>query len=273
MTNYLIMTGGLGNQMFQYAFLLALRHNGFNAVIDISYYDYFRMHNGYELGKIFGINEKTRNKQGLHMIWLRLMNKFRPSFIYKADPLVYNIDILNNPPRYLFGYWQNENYFKDIESVIRETFCFQLIDKKNLDIAEEMRHCNSVSLHIRRGDYIDFGVATLGQDYYKKAIDVIISYIDNPVFYIFSDDVKESERLATSIGINFKLISHNRGTNSYKDMFLMSQCHHNILANSSFSWWGAWLNKNKDKIVIAVDLWDPSHVKFRPQLPDWILIK
>lgn len=268
----MIVTGGLGNQMFQYAMVLALRNQGHEVKIDISYYDFFKMHNGYELNRVFGIKEELYNKQGIHILWLRLLNKLKPSFLYDFDSLEYTPSILANPKNYLFGYWQNEKYFKSIEKTVRDLFVFRNIDSTNEKIAKEMQGCESVSLHIRRGDYAEFGLYILEESYYKEAIKFIQSRYKMPIFYIFSDDMDESEKIANSLGIQYYLISHNRGKESYKDMYLISQCKHHIIANSSFSWWGAWLGKNGGGEVIAPKLWLHDMPLLRPQINSWVLL-
>ena len=266
-----IITGGLGNQMFQYAMVLALRYRGYTVRLDTSYYDFFQIHNGYELERVFGIRENMTSRKGLHMLWLRLLNKTKPKFLYYFDTFSYDDNIITSPKKYLFGYWQNERYFLDIKSIVRKTFVFKDIDEFNHSLSKDMHSCNSVSMHIRRGDYEKFGIQTLGVNYYKNAVKYILSKVESPFFYIFSDDMEESEKLALDLKINFKLISHNRGINSYKDMYLMSQCKHHILANSSFSWWGAWLNDSALHIVIAPKVWVHNMPKLKPQVETWIL--
>lgn len=267
-----IVTGGLGNQMFEYAYVLALRDRGIQVKLDISYYDFFKMHNGYELERVFGINEKLVNKRGIHMYWLRVLNRFRPSLLCTVDKYVFDQEALYNPRKYIFGYWQDEEYFKSISNAIRQAFTYRSIDDTNRELASELRSINSVSLHIRRGDYKDFGMTIVDDVYYTKAIAEINKRTVNPVFYIFSDDLDASKNLAEDLGIRYKIVSLNRGVDSYKDMYLMSQCKHNIIANSSFSWWGAWLNENHEKIVIAPSIWDERYSRLRPQCRTWILV-
>lgn len=269
---FVIVVGGLGNQMFEYAFLLALRKRGYKAVLDTSYYDFLHMHNGYELDRIFGISEETINKQGFHVFFLRFLNKFAPPSFYLLDSLEYNALFLNNPPRFIKGYWQDERYFKDIEVTIREVFHFKDLDRVNLDLAKEMQNCNSVSVHIRRGDYSSFRMTLMGEGYYKRAIDYISNRIDSPVFYFFSDDEYIAKCIAEKMNAVCRFVTNNKKADSYKDMYLMSHCQHNIIANSSFSWWGAWLNRNNEKIVIAPATWDNKTPSFHPQLNEWVLL-
>jgi hypothetical protein len=161
---------------------------------------------------------------------------------------------------YLHGYWQSELYFKSFERIIREDFTFrEPLDERNSILAAEIHRTSSVSLHVRRGDYISdnktsniMGVCSL--KYYQDAIKYISQKIDNPVFYIFSDDIEWVKR-ELIISFPCVYIDFNQQSVSYKDMQLMSLCKCNIIANSSFSWWGAWLNINPEKIVIAPNSW------------------
>ncbi len=269
---HLILRGGLGNQLFQYALALSLRNRGHEVLLDTSMYGMVEMHNGYELDKAFGIQDRTTCKGGIHLLKLRIIQKYRPTLLYIRDNEQYNPTILDHPKRYINGYWQDERYFKMIEQEVRETLTFKGIDPQNQSIAEEMSRSLSVSLHIRRGDYAAFGMTLIGDAYYRQGVQTMIERLGTPTFYIFSDDKDEAEKMAKDLGINYRLMSQNRGEDSYKDMFLMSQCKHNIIANSSFSWWGAWLNSNPGKIIVAPKDWDSKKPDFHPQLSDWTLL-
>lgn len=271
-TKHIIITGGLGNQMFEYAFVIALRDKGYHVILDISYYDFFEMHNGYELDRVFGIDEKVINRQGLHILWLRFLNRIKPKCIYMVDALEYNPECVEKPQKYIWGYWQDERYFMKNERIIRDIFSFRGIDELNQNVALKLMSCSSISLHIRRGDYTSFGMSIMGVEYYRSAVEYIKSKIENPIFFIFSDDKDEAETMAKRLYIKYELITHNQEKNSYKDMYLMSRCKHNIIANSSFSWWGAWLNENKSKIVVAPKLWDAKHTAFCPQSIKWVFL-
>lgn len=256
----IIVSGGLGNQMFQYALYLALKDRGVNVKLDTSLYSYVEMHNGYELERCFGLHDEVVCGGKFYLFMLRVIMKIKPSKIFHRDFFSYDSTIFSSKYIFLHGSWQSEKYFKQIEDVIRKSFIFTDIDKINLSISEEIRSYNSVSLHIRRGDYLGNsiygGVCT--EEYYSKAIDELLtdcSLTDNIKFYIFSDDKIFANQFIQKINYPTELIEHNKSIDSYKDMFLMSQCRHNIIANSSFSWWGAWLNSNPDKIVIAPNQW------------------
>lgn len=276
----IIVSGGLGNQMFQYALYLALKKRGRKIKLDTSLYSFVGMHNGFELERCFNVNEPLVKYSKVHLFFLRVILKIKPSIFLYEDNLQYNNGVFTTKCKYLSGSWQSEKYFKQIENIIRKSFIFKDIDKRNLYIAEEIRSYNSVSLHIRRGDYLGnsiySGVCT--EEYYSKAIDEIItncSLNDNIKFYIFSDDKIFANQFIQKVKYPSVLIEHNKGIDSYKDMFLMSQCRHNIIANSSFSWWGAWLNTNPEKIVIAPNRWFNSDNEdcYKDIVPDsWLKI-
>ena len=206
MKKTLMMLGGLGNQMFQYAMVLALRNRGFLVSVDTSMYSYIHMHNGYELKRVFGIDENVVNKGTLHVFWLRFLNKYKPQKLCLTDANHYDGSIFEMNLKYVIGYWQDERYFKNVENLIREKFVFQNIDDENLNLAVEMLSCNSVSLHIRRGDYASSNMSLLNDDYYKNAVSYIKRKVESPMFYIFSDDKYEAERIAEKCKITYQLI-------------------------------------------------------------------
>ncbi|MGM1056998.1 MAG: alpha-1,2-fucosyltransferase [Bacteroidota bacterium] len=256
----IIISGGLGNQMFQYALYKALRDKGRNVTIDTSLFSYTKMHNGFELEKCFGLTEQRTNYSSWYLLKLRAARKFKLKFIVYNDPLCFKEKIFKTKRKYLYGSWQSEKYFDKIEDDIRNLFSFKTIDVENKKIAIEMGNQTSIAVHIRRGDYSgnDLYAGICTEEYYSKAISLIfdkIKYQKRIMFYIFSDDKEFAANFIRKYKVPSKLIEINKGVNSYKDMYLMSNCKHNIIANSSFSWWGAWLNVNPDKIVIAPNRW------------------
>ena len=197
--------------------------------------------------------------------------------IFKTQPIVINekslefnssyLQIRNN--RYLIGYWQSEKYFINIESFLRKELMIKIEPSAiNLQILKEIKTNNqSVSLHIRRGNYVNVESVnkvhgTTKLNYYYEAIKTIAKICEQPVFYIFSDDINWAKE---NLKLSYKhvYIDHNSAKKDYEDLRLMSACKHNILANSTFSWWGAWLNVNKEKIIIAPREWfaDPEKNK------------
>ena len=140
-------------------------------------------------------------------------------------------------------------------------------------MSKELENVESVSIHIRCGDYFSHSRYCVCNDsYYKEAIQKISSYVKAPYFYVFSDDKEWSRNFMSKLGVPFKLVSWNNGLMSYQDMFLMSKCKHNIIANSTFSWWGAWLNNTPHKVVIAPSTWFTIR-DVRIDYPGWELIK
>lgn len=264
------VTGGLGNQMFQYAMYKSLENKGKLVKLDSkSFYETKKEHNGYELERIFDIKPNKPTKEDLEKFdennistLFKIKRKLfgDKKFVYDTKEYVFNKDVYKLKNSYLNGYWQSIKYFEGIENDIKKDFRFKnQLDNKNLEILNEIENSNSISIHIRRGDYMSpenynmYGcIAT--PTYYKKAIKVIEEKVENPTFFVFSNDM---DWVKKNIQINSRVfyIDINSGNGSYKDMQLMSNCKHNIIANSSFSWWGAWLNENKNKIVIAPKKW------------------
>ncbi|WP_437880300.1 alpha-1,2-fucosyltransferase [Pseudomonas sp. LRF_L74] len=267
--------GGLGNQMFQYAAgrALSIRHN-VPLLLDIRGFEGYGLHNGFELSRIFAgpfaIASEKDVKSLLEWRISPLVQKAlrRPALRrfsgkhYLIEPHMHYWSGFDRAPEhaYLYGYWQVPEYFSSINDVLRKEFSFkQGLKGANLDIWEKMQGCESVSIHIRRGDYISnikasAIMAACGLDYYRGAVSHFLEKPTAPVFFIFSDDlawVKENLKIPAQAFY----IEHNTGVESYNDMRLMAGCKHNVIANSSFSWWGAWLNDNLDKIVIAPKIW------------------
>ena len=164
--------------------------------------------------------------------------------------------MLTKNDSYIQGNWTDERYFKQIENIIRAEFTPKnKLDKKNQKILELIQEKLSVSIHVRRGDYITnkanaktFGF--VGLNYYVNAIKKIKKSVSDSVFFVFSDDINWCQDNLSPLSKNMHFIDHNKGKNSYKDLLLMGACKHNIIANSTFSWWGTWLNTNTNKIII-----------------------
>jgi hypothetical protein len=187
---------------------------------------------------------------------------------------------INQVPRdcYLAGYWQSEQYFREAAPAIHADFTFKSLPaNRNAELAEQIGQVNAVSLHVRRGDYVNnpktnvvHGVCSL--DYYRDAVRHVASRVENPYFFIFSDDMAwVKEHLKMDLPCQY--VDHNCGAESYNDMRLMSLCRHHIIANSSFSWWGAWLNRNPDKIVVAPKKWFANDKNISDLFPaGWVIL-
>jgi len=157
---------------------------------------------------------------------------------------------------YLSGCFQSEKYFRRFERDIRNEFSFSdFVNEKNIKIKGEIEKSNSISIHIKKGGYTQSNFrGGCPMSYYNQAIEYLAQRISNPFFFVFSDEPEWAvENLKTSHNVIF--ISHNTDKDSFLDLQLMSLCKHNIIANSSFGWWAAWLNVNPDKIVISPKLW------------------
>ncbi|MDP2842304.1 MAG: alpha-1,2-fucosyltransferase, partial [Acetobacterium sp.] len=161
---------------------------------------------------------------------------------------------------YLDGYWQSEKYFSNIADIIRNEFAVTLPQTdKNMELAQQIISCESVSLHVRRGDYVTDEKTntihgTCDLDYYKRCIERLTHKIHHPCFFIFSDDPEWAEQ-NLKITHPATFVCHNGPEKNYEDLRLMSQCRHHIIANSSFSWWGAWLGQYPDKLVLSPQKW------------------
>ena len=180
---------------------------------------------------------------------------------------------------YLNGYWQSEKYCSNIKSIILNDFSVSSpLVGKNKILSEQIQNSQSISVHIRRGDYISnplFAdvIGTCKPEYYQQAISLFNSKLKKTVFYVFSDDIRwAKENLKLSSKIIY--VDHNTESNCVEDLRLMSLCKHNIIANSSFSWWAAYLNRNPGKTVIAPQLWFKDSSLFnKDMIPDsWIRI-
>lgn len=285
---------GLGNQMFQYAAAraLSLRYN-LDFKVDLSAYEKSVRAQAHEKESHLHVfttklNLASKNEQRLvdhylHSWPYRIYNKIKkvvglpPAFTYFGNNFS-PFDILTPNKRgkiiYLEGDFQNEAFFKDYAEVIRKEFSFKEIesDKLNYTLGLDINSKNSVSIHVRRGDYVNSNIikpaATL---YFQQAIDIIRSKVPEPCFYVFSDDIAWC-RVNLGLQDSCFFMEHNTEKNSYKDMYLMSQCKHNIIANSSFSWWGAWLNNNTSKVVIAPHEWMPTRSGAEVVPASWIIV-
>lgn len=171
-------------------------------------------------------------------------------------------DLLNGKDNsFVKGNFQSEKYFKSIEPIIRQEFTFKrALSGKNAEWKDKIENCNAVSIHIRRGDYISIQANAkkfeqTSLSYYDSAIQCIANQLKNPVFFVFSDDTTwVKQHLKSDFPLHF-IDNNNTADTSHLDMQLMSLCQHNIICNSTFSWWSAWLNINPQKIVIAPQKW------------------
>lgn len=264
------LSGGLANQMFQYAFAKRASINCKTRVkFDITIYDkpWMQAHEYFQLGifqniplnfsnrhRIFFYKRKTLFKSSILLKWYK---SFLVLNIVEENEFSYKPEKLSECTRnsYIDGYWQSEKYFIEIRSILLNEFSFPVLTKQNKTILEKILNTNSVSVHVRRGDFLNnLAHGSCSLEYYSYAIKKIRELVESPFFFFFSDDIHWVKQNMESNN-NITFIDWNFGVESYNDMHLMSLCKHNIIANSSFSWWGAWLNQNPNKIVIAPKKW------------------
>ena len=176
---------------------------------------------------------------------------------YNFDPKISDI---KREHAYLRGYWQSERYFSDIEGILRaELVLKEELSGKSKELADRIMQCESISVHVRRGDYVSevqnsTVFANCGISYYKRAVEHVSNRTKKPRLFIFSDDpVWVGNNIAFDLPIT--IVDHNGSEKDYEDLQLMAMCKHNIIVNSTFGWWGAWLNKNPEKVVSAPKLW------------------
>lgn len=270
------ISGGLGNQLFQYSFgrYLSGKFNTelkFDIQTNYTSSDFTSRSVG--LGN-FNINLNLATKKEIYEF-----KYFDNEFIARIErKLVQKLPFLNR--RYVVqnlnksqkndqnykndcyydGYWQSENYFKPIASILKQEFISNfkpILDDTNSFFLQEIRNSESISIHIRRGDYISIEsnksrFSTCSLKYYEKVINYLKDKINLPLFFIFSEDIDWVKN--NFKGEHFRMVTNNSKSPEI-DLFLMSNCKHNIIANSSFSWWGAWLNCNKEKVIIAPEKW------------------
>lgn len=258
---YICFKGGLGNQIFQYALCRELEEHGSKAVYaDLKYYNYEGVM-PFRLKDVFGKSEvKCRfYKKGLLTDIIRKF-VYMGKRTYREDGAAKYIDsIISDASGGVYdGYWQTAKYFRDIEDQLRYELKFGDGENKLDYKRKEIAGCNSISVHIRRGDYLKAddiygGICT--DEYYQRAIKYIKKNVVNPKFYFFSDDIEWVKRRYNGDDCYYIDSSMFDNYQDWYDMCLMSSCRHNIIANSSFSWWGAWLNDNDEKIVIAPERW------------------
>ncbi|SFC76927.1 alpha-1,2-fucosyltransferase [Butyrivibrio sp. YAB3001] len=266
------LKGGLGNQMFQYALYLQLKNLGREVKIDdetgfiddklrIPVLDRFGIE--YERATKDEVIQITDSKMDL---WSRIRRKItgRRTFRIDEESGIFDPRILEKENAYLVGYWQSDKYFPDEDVIASIKDAFEkrpqeiMKDSVSWTTLQQIECCESVSLHVRRTDYIDaehihiHNICT--EKYYKSAIDKIRNQYPGAVFFIFTDDKEWCKQHFR--GPNFFVVELDENANTdIAEMTLMSRCKHHIIANSSFSWWAAWLNDNPNKIVIAPEKW------------------
>lgn len=253
--------------------------------LDTSQYEFEHIHNNFELENLFNIDINLACKKDV----LRLatvpnttLARIRRKFFTKKTHYIENENIFDKDvfalkgDYYIEGYWQNPAYFDAIKGSLHEIFAF----KKPLNAKTHLacKQCQSgtcASLHVRRGDYLlsknkNLNVCTSA--YYKCALDFLMQKVQIDNLFIFSDDIAWCKNEFANLSVKCIFVDWNNGLDSFQDLYLMSKMHHNIIANSSFSFWGAYLNQNPNKIVIAPKKWTNTSAQTRPAIlpPNWV---
>lgn len=287
-----MIKGGLGNQMFGYAFSKYLQYLGYNTRFEWRDFMFTTHHYGVELEKSFTI-QMSKNDHFLINFYGMIGSLSRESYFKRAlikfflsldklrkklEPVTpftfvekHELDVYN----FYNGFWQNANYLAPIRKQLLKDFCFRIPDNQEIEIISKILTTNSVSIHVRRGDYLkpEFSSFNVIKDenYFLHAIEYIKSREACPVFFVFSDDLDWCKEKFQ--GDDFVFVNVNRKEKSYMDMYYMSRCNHNIISNSTFSWWGAWLNQNEKRIVIAPRLWTNDGIEPHSFSPEtWVYL-
>lgn len=260
------LSGGIGNQLFQYAFGRGYEQRTGEKVV----YDTLMLNRDpnreYELGQYCLTLSRTKG--------------LRPVFCYVYDKLVYKNKFLSGCNRvfkvqreeelfvyqdnfvrnsYVIGYWQNEKYFANVaEEIKKEIVYTKMLNIEQKKLVHKIENENAVAIHIRRGDYLSQQFNDiyycLDKEYYLNAINFIKQKVDTPKFYMFSDDIEWCKREYSDMD-NITYIDNSVSQSQHVDLHIMRQCKYFIIANSTFSWWGAWLSQYKKKIIVAPNNW------------------
>jgi hypothetical protein len=263
------IVGGLGNQMFQYAHGRALSlRNKTVLKLDVDYYSQYDLRkfslNVYPIHASIATKEEIAQlKQIRKKPSIPLVSRFLPDpqTWFEEKNMRFDAKYLVLPSNvYVQGYWQCEKYFADFENEIRKDFTVLSAPKDgNAVMMEKINSCHAISIHIRRGDYVTNAHTnqvhgTCSLEYYREAVNMLAEGHHNPQVFVFSDDLQwVAQNLQLTIPM--VMVDCNNADTDFEDIRLMSACKDHVIANSSFSWWGAWLNPNKSKRVIAPKRW------------------
>lgn len=281
--------GGLGNQLFQYsaAKSLSMKHD-VQLVLDLSWFKSKNKSNTVRTYSLenFGINARiaTPDEESFHSLnYPGFRNIFRKKTTgwtyYSEKKFGFSDDFFTLPDNtYLNGYWQSYKFFESIKPILMAELEYKgyvnsEVNKLSLDLSS----LNSVAIHVRRGDYVSNLRAnkfhgTCPIDYYLKSINLLREKVNNPEFFVFSDDI-DWVRNNMDFDCKVNYIDLNYPNEAHCDFFLMGKCKHFIIANSTYSWWPAWLSSNSKKIVIAPKNWFAKSIDTKSLFPgQWVLL-
>lgn len=270
------LMGGLGNQMFEYAFGQVLKKKyGCKVLYDTSYFDdMVADKNGlptrvYELNIFKNLDiefapktlvEECLKKNSMPTFLCSIFGK-QKSFVREKNAFKYDKKLLKKKGKVLYeGYFQNEKYYNDIKTELKQIFELPAIREKdvyNKQLYEKIKNTkNSVFIHLRRSEYVKLGM-DIPLKYYKEAVEYVSQRVENPKFYIFCSEDPDYVRKEFKVDYEFELVGETNTTREtfFENMRLMMACEHSIIANSSYSWWAAYLSDYEGKIVIAPSYW------------------
>ncbi len=284
--------GGMGNQMFQYAFGRCLAHR-YNTTLklDLSFFsnqpkNKKHVFRNYDLD-IFNIQENFATKEEVYRLARRFSNDLlekafnklfgtKKSFIGEPH-FHFSEEVYNAPDNvYLSGYWQTEKYFSAIAPIIREEFTYKApIGEMAAGLLKEIENANSICLNVRRGDFVTNSFhGSYGSYYFEKADKIVQEKFNEYKYFIFSDEIEWCiQNLKFDVPVIY--VDHEYAGYKYQDYLrLMTACKHFVIPNSSFAWWAVWLNGSRDNLVIAPQKWfgDPSYNTSDLGFQEWIRI-
>ncbi len=279
------VSGGLGNQMFQYAFAKA--RGGVATLFDLSWFETATT----DTPRLYALDKLNCSVQSISSDEVDRLTGKRKSRVPKIIRRLFHLPkytgrvtrekaagiyepALLEKDGLIEGCFQSEKYFHAIrEQLLKDFTPCEPLNAVNQKMLVHIKSVNAVSIHVRRGDYLNltqkYGLCDL--NYYQRAIAYIAERVSNPHFILFSDDIAWV-RDNLKIDYPYTVVDINGVDNPFGDMWLMKQCQHNIIANSTFSWWGAWLNENPNKIVVAPVVWfTRDNAQFKDIIPDsWV---
>lgn len=277
--------GGLGNQLFQYAFGREIEAKfGYQVKYDLGYYENIPENDTQRDVYIIRLitPEKVASEKEVEVYlkksrFKKIMYGRSQAVLYEKDVNVYNLNGVKDN-RYYIGFWQSEKYFIDVKDDVRRTIIDKFIieSPKASALKSSMEEECSISVHVRGGDYYNSAnINTFGgicdKDYYKKAYEYTLKQCKESKFYIFTNDVKWAKSILDVSSDKMVMVGDVLiEDNPVEELMLMAGCKHNIIANSTFSWWGAWLNNYENKIVIAPSKWANDSTGSEILIDEWV---
>lgn len=286
------MQAGLANRMFHYSLFLYMKKLGYDVLVDNSFKTTKWKIDEVYWDEIFPHAELRKAPRSLVLRYgcgYDVTSYIRRHYLKWSCPSIdmgnpYRVPSKEEMDKYhaFIGLYANLDMINEVEGEVRKSFVFNdFVDKKNRDLQEKMSKENSVAIHLRKGkDYLTLQhfLNTCPVEYYEKAVKYIKEHVDNPIFYVFTDNPEWVKEKLT--GLDFELVDWNTpiGRGNHCDMQLMSYCKHNIISNSTYSWWAAYLNVNPNKIVIEPSIWYNPETRAEMNegnkllCKDWIII-